>query len=127
MYKLLHLSKLGVGLMIKSLMFLTLSAQAPTYAPFILQKEDAVYVDSKIDLKKCAFDKSGYTRWYWFDVIARDSKYIIDRTTVRFAVVDDKKSRAIATAFPPFDTIKVKFKAIGTYKLASDKTEGTCA
>ncbi|GGB60440.1 hypothetical protein [Blastomonas aquatica] len=113
--------------MIKSLMVLTLSAQAPTYAPFILQQEDAVYVDDKIDLKKCHFDKSGYTRWYWFDAIARNSKYIIDRTTVRFAVVDDKKSRVIATAPPPFDAIKVKFKAIGTYKLVSEKTEVTCA
>jgi hypothetical protein len=109
------------------LVALALSTQDFHYAPFILQQEDAVYVDDQLDVQKCKFEKKRYSRWYWFDGVAQGSKHIIDRMTVRFAIVDDNKRSVVAMASPPFDTMKVNIKAIGTYKLSSNTTEVTCA
>ncbi len=112
--------------MIKTLMALTLFAQAPTYAPFILQQEDAVYVDSNLELKNCKINKNSYSRWYWFDGIGKAGNYTIDLTTVRFVFVDDQRGEVVAMAYPPFDEVEVKTVANGTYKFVNNRTEIHC-
>jgi hypothetical protein len=101
---------------------------APSVAPFIITSEDAVYIDKRIDISKCNIDIRRYSRYYWFDWVAKGSLNIIDRSIVRFAVVDGSKNgRVYAVAAPPFDVIKVQFIAIGTYELSSGDTKATCA
>lgn len=113
--------------MIQYLLALSLAAQDFSYAPFILQQEDAVYVDSQIDLKKCNITKDRYSRWYWFDAMAPgDGTHVIYLHTVRFAIVDDNKNTVVAMAYPPFDTIEVKTVAHGTYQFVGEKTDMQC-
>jgi hypothetical protein len=113
--------------MITYLLALSLAAQDFSYAPFILEHQDAVYVDSQINLTKCNINKNRYSRWYWFDGIAPgDGTHIIHVHTVRFAIVDDKKNKIVAMAYPPFDTINVKTVAHGTYRFVGEKTDMQC-
>lgn len=113
--------------MIQYLAALALAAQDFSYAPFILQQEDAVYVDEQIDLNTCKIDKNRYSRWYWFDAIAPgDGTHVIHLHTVRFAIVDDHKALVVAMAYPPFDTMSVKTVAHGTYQFVGEKTDLQC-
>ncbi|MCG6119065.1 MAG: hypothetical protein MEP44_00305 [Blastomonas sp.] len=113
--------------MIQYLAALALTAQDFSYAPFILQQEDAVYVNEQLDLKTCKIDKNRYSRWYWFDALAPgDGTHVIYLHTIRFVFVDDKKGKVVAMAYPPFDTMKVKTVAQGTYQFVGEKTDILC-
>jgi hypothetical protein len=96
-------------------------------APFILSAEDAITVDSKIDLSECHIKKDRYTRFFWNEFVAREHGYVINPFIVEFVVgvEGDRKAHAVASnPLLPYDEDKIL--AFGSYSIASGKTEVRC-
>lgn len=96
-------------------------------APFILSAEDAISVDSKIDLSECHIDKGQYTRFFWNEFVARKDGYVINPFIVEFVIGiggDLKAHAAASNPLEPFDEDKIL--ALGSYSIASGKTEVRC-
>lgn len=108
-----------------SLAGLLLSCCPETGAPFILTREDAVYVDSIIGKSICDFSKSdSHSRYYYFESIARSGKFEINLLAVRFLFIEDGKNRVYATVgFPYEHEQSPKLKAFGVYSLTNEKIE----
>ncbi len=94
-------------------------------APFILPREDAIFVDSTIGKSICNFSKSdSHSRYYYYHFIAREGKFEIDPFAVRFVFIKDGRNRVYATTGFPFEYEQSpKLKAFGVYSLTNEKIE----
>lgn len=94
-------------------------------APFILTKEDAIYVDSIIGKSICNLSENdSHSRYYYFDDIARDGKFEINLLAVRFVFIENGRNRVYATTgFPIEYEQSPKLKAFGVYSLTDEKVE----
>jgi len=96
-------------------------------APFILSADDAVTVDSKIDLSECHIEKDRYTRYFWNEFRAGEHGYVINPSIVEFVIGigGDLRAHAVASnPLAPFD--ENKMLAWGSYSIESGKTEVRC-
>jgi hypothetical protein len=93
--------------------------------PFILTKEHAIYIDSKIGKSICSFSKSdSHSRYYYYSIIAREGKFEINAFAVRFVFIEDGRNRVHATTgFPIEYEQSPKLKAFGEYNLGNEKIE----
>ena len=93
----------------------------PFAAPFIITQEDAKETDAQLDRDICGLDKHKFSRYYWYDFVARNGKFEIDPFSVRFAIIDDGKGGVYATAGNPIDEDTLQsLRSFGMYSIADN-------